>query len=653
MAQGFTSGGPSSESGGIPGFSVNSGRDAAVALDRQAESAKASGNALLRAVDSSIKFADEAFRESAREDAKVAAEEVQKDTREAFFAREVQQQAITAMPETTPKEVQDKERELNRLKAAYDNGALTDTHYWSRLDATARSLRARYPGYADEIDQTISRISGGKPANQVIGAMLSQVEAENKRRTTDEWSELWKTGKHVPGIAAADAQGIRLPVPEMRRLISDWESKEAIRKKASAELDYTSSSFSLETRRSEEGRKTITRGATEVVNLETSSVLEKVLAPLAPHMDALAKAQAAGQAPSSEALKNIAASIPQMRLQAQAQIEQIFNRKRESGRSMFELVQDQAEIDRLRKGAMERLDLTLDAYSKGDGAVLSTLKMFNDLSAQGGEAAIRSDEFANRLSGLRKIGIPEFDISMAIKLNGPMRRGYENLINTKLAVLNNEGVASGKNTLGTFMEKMSQPNISADTRNKSADEMIKMMADPKASIETKEKFYNFLFGDNKPGKDIMSKLAPGTQRDEFFAKMVNPRGLEAIKSLEASKPGTIDKFRQWVEHNGKVHLFELMNTANVINERKGSHLIVYNAEDQRFVVRPNPGFRRDQNLTVPTDPNAAYQAVVSSANRAVASLAPAFQLIYPKRDQSQQLANFVYDSNFALREETK
>jgi hypothetical protein len=67
---------------------------------------------------------------------------------------------------------------LDRLQTAYNRGALKESHYWARMNAMVRQLRSKYPGYRAEIDDMVSGIVGGKPANQLRNALFSEWAAE-------------------------------------------------------------------------------------------------------------------------------------------------------------------------------------------------------------------------------------------------------------------------------------------------------------------------------------------------------------------------------------------------------------------------------------------------------------------------------------------
>jgi hypothetical protein len=97
---------------------------------------------------------------------------------------------ITAEPR--PKDIDKSMKNIERLTQAKDQGVTSDTSYWGRMESISRQLRARYPGHRDYIDQRISSIAGGKPANEIVRDLLakSQSSAANASKEANQLMEL-------------------------------------------------------------------------------------------------------------------------------------------------------------------------------------------------------------------------------------------------------------------------------------------------------------------------------------------------------------------------------------------------------------------------------------------------------------------------------
>lgn len=79
--------------------------------------------------------------------------------------------------EPIPSEIDRAGKNLMKLTEAKNRGNVNENSYWTRMESISRQLRARYPGHRDYIDQKISSIAGGKPANQIVQNLLAEANS--------------------------------------------------------------------------------------------------------------------------------------------------------------------------------------------------------------------------------------------------------------------------------------------------------------------------------------------------------------------------------------------------------------------------------------------------------------------------------------------
>lgn len=112
----------------------------------------------------------------------------------------------TPEKEPAPSEIDSAAKNLERLSTAQRRGVVDENTYWARMETVSRQLRARYPGHRDYIDQKISSIAGGKPANQIVQNLMAQaakgsnsaLEQEKNRREFIE--KLTIEGMYTPEL---------------------------------------------------------------------------------------------------------------------------------------------------------------------------------------------------------------------------------------------------------------------------------------------------------------------------------------------------------------------------------------------------------------------------------------------------------------------
>jgi GH24 family phage-related lysozyme (muramidase) len=67
---------------------------------------------------------------------------------------------------------------IRTLQAAWDQGKLSDVHYYGLLATQTKNLRAKYPGYEEFVDATIQEVTGVRPANAYRNAIVSELNAQ-------------------------------------------------------------------------------------------------------------------------------------------------------------------------------------------------------------------------------------------------------------------------------------------------------------------------------------------------------------------------------------------------------------------------------------------------------------------------------------------
>jgi hypothetical protein len=103
-----------------------------------------------------------------------------------------------ATKEAVPKEVSTGLKDAERIQTARAQGALDENTYWVRMQTLTKQLRSRYPGHRDYIDDRVAKITGGRPANEIMrniqaqqaSAQAAARQEENaKLRLIEDWTE--------------------------------------------------------------------------------------------------------------------------------------------------------------------------------------------------------------------------------------------------------------------------------------------------------------------------------------------------------------------------------------------------------------------------------------------------------------------------------
>ena len=104
---------------------------------------------------------------------------------------------------------------LNRLSKGYQAGTVKESHYYGKLNAIVKGLRAQYPGYEKQIDGFIKETTGIDPANSLISSIRKEAEAAKSASDSREGQQLSWESRFGGIIEAVDSGYFNRP-PDQR-----------------------------------------------------------------------------------------------------------------------------------------------------------------------------------------------------------------------------------------------------------------------------------------------------------------------------------------------------------------------------------------------------------------------------------------------------
>lgn len=204
------------------------------------------------AVSSVVKFKDEGYKRLIKDDLRASVDDIQNATIDEL-------QAATGNPnprlrtDRTPDEIQRFNLRMQRMQAGVRAGNIKDSSYYGMLDATARQLRARFPGYRDYIDGTMQEFTGTIPANALIRSLRSEAEQMQRGKGDTEAQKIaalveWGSKKGIMG--GYDMS--KLSYPGLLNHINREMAPEHYLGRKKAEIDYARQSQTYKTEQGEE-----------------------------------------------------------------------------------------------------------------------------------------------------------------------------------------------------------------------------------------------------------------------------------------------------------------------------------------------------------------------------------------------------------------
>lgn len=397
-----------------------------------------------------------------------------------------------------PNELRRLPSDLSMLDSARGNNKLSETAYIGRLDALAKDLRARYPGYRDYIDKEVERVSGVNPANAYIKSILGDINSfatagkEADKQVKTQIIDGMKMG--VPGMDQVwqDYTSGRLgspdeAMPKIMRTIGPAHTVELQLKLSAARRKEREGTDQDTTRDVEDDANKVLRG--KAVNFFNVLHLRSG-APTAEQISQIITQANSGEIKLDETQAlALSRTIRSQKSVASAEFDDYLNGVGPDGRSRLSILGNKA--GELKKAHLSRFDEVADLIEhKEYGRAYSTM---NDIRAQGDEDTKRllnDDEMGQsfRLSKtLDKMGLDkytkEFAQGILSSKVGPEFQPWLNKAGKLM--ITQEGSANGVvNTLKSQVEELQKKTQGANTPAiaKTYDGLIssiEFIADPK------------------------------------------------------------------------------------------------------------------------------------------------------------------------------
>lgn len=134
------------------------------------------------AIGMAAETADTHIQENIKEDVYKAYDQ----TNQEFGVTDRQVFEVDAGKPQLPGDIQQAGENLRRMNMAVQQGNMSDTHYWARMEAQVRQLRAKYPGYREQIDQMVSGVTGQTPANALRRLLMADMESSRTSAQQEE-----------------------------------------------------------------------------------------------------------------------------------------------------------------------------------------------------------------------------------------------------------------------------------------------------------------------------------------------------------------------------------------------------------------------------------------------------------------------------------
>jgi hypothetical protein len=590
-------------------------------------------------IDDKAKFYEEQEKEKATEVGEgITESEVQTTDKESdLIAGGTGENALAGGAQTSGQvdlDAQNVVRRGTKLKDAYAAGRITETQYWSQMDAMVKQAKARYPGpMGRRIEAAVTTALGARPASKAVESAreeykssLASANEEEKRFGTFVDTNI----EHLPpDYFARQKGGNPYTKLETRAWVQDSQQQDLKNKRKQTDLAIARDQGNLN---EETAVATATDEATSFVNRILLNTADVSGSGTDKFQTQLRKAQEKGKDLTPDEQMALRQSFGELRLKVAQGIENLLSKNWEvDGKqyNYYNTIRNPEKIKQIREQAMARINQYEQYINDKDYGLLNAdINRTKALKDEANRTVLESSDEIRLWQSIKEQGgeglLNEFYVSPeGTKMKNAAIKAFRNM---KVA-----GRMAGESTsLGDDMRQAGQ--LSAPAKEKSAlnyqmiQDSVKTLTSPKATPDMQSHTARYMFGPKNA--DFLANVKP-SQATEIYTRMVSPEMTKTMLQVKEHDPEAWNLYKTWATDSFGA-LFR--NLASSVQEGVTARPWVdvkWDAKGNQFVVTDNPSRPKGKGAfsgIVPRFMEERFtknvETSVSEFNRQIAVLAP-------------------------------
>jgi hypothetical protein len=297
------------------------------------------------------------------------------------------------------------------LDSGRANGKISETAYLGRLDALAKDLRSRYPGYREYIDTEIQKVTGVNPANAYLKSLLGDINSF-VNAGKEEWNKVRNEVVKAGDAGITDRTG-QVDAAQMLRMLDQWRGQGVDPNEALARVQSWAGPANILNRRLEEKerertyakgeREEVSRIAEDEANLAAQGTVFNHFnllhatagAPTAAQIqDAVLKAQQGvpGAELNDQQAETFGRSLMAGKARASLELDDYFAKLGPDGRPLSSIL-GAAKIAEIKNNQLSKFDTVKDAiYAKDYGAATRAMATIRAMGSDDAVSLLRNKD---------------------------------------------------------------------------------------------------------------------------------------------------------------------------------------------------------------------------------------------------------------------
>lgn len=496
--------------------------------------------------------------------------------------------------EPIPSEIDRAGKNLMKLTEAKNRGNVNENSYWTRMESISRQLRARYPGHRDYIDQKISSIAGGRPANQIVQNLLAEANSGKNSAIQAEKDRLNLVERATFAGLNEDGSLSGMSQQQIIQKIGPILARKENLQQQKVELDMIDKA-------DEQTQKLNAKHAQASVQVELAQVLNNVASPIGKDYGEFMQnfnKYTNGADPTAEEGEQLRTQFGNLKTKVMAGLRSnladnygtILSKEQRAevlapAEEWFGMLEE--SLSNPKNGVLVRMTNQLEAWKNGDikdlyqnSPALRQMATYNKILDPQSVAIVLNNNAELRTALDREIVQSFID-------NTATGKGPSFADNIRYAQQNNGGLGSNvpKVALRTHLEILANPN------SKPAD--VEKVA--KALYRMENMSY------------MNSDIVRPNEQPAVYGRFINPSNYETVKRIGGE---TLENYKQWATGN---FLNVFRTYANDLKE-VDAKLITYNAELGQFQTIPEVDARGGRGGAIGASTNTAIRQAQGRIN---------------------------------------
>lgn len=529
---------------------------------------------------------------------------------------ETDSRLIPQKPEQ-PQALQRLGTKIDGLWEAYQNGNLSNSSYYAKMERFVRETKARYPGYGDDVDDMVKSKLGVTPANALRASLQDDVAklAAKVQGQNDKWTTWERQNADVISLVYGSYENYQTAVangqvarPQVEARVANFNAVQTNNKAALANLSVLNGQDDLRGKLTE---RVATSGINGVVDTTIDGMMQSVGFDPRKYIDDIAGGKR--PLPSPEEKAAITTKMGQLRVNVEQAIDKYLDSQvmDASGHpSTARALMGDAKATALKASAMARIG-TYEKTLIGDGD--HSIMALDATLAKGRQdfAARRVGEMMPQLDVVKvmrdRVGD---DLTTTLWQNSP---NFTTPTLNSLSKMSWANIADGKYTLKATLNDYKNAGVNDANLNWNAIDTAKAYIQNPEKLKDKsvsENAVKFLFHPDNSGvtEQVLHASGPKGQL-AFWTSMTDERTISKISKMDSKTKGMVTT---WAEDEFPSVFNTTIDSASQAVENykvNGNLSLKFDPQGARFYFEKSA-----------SAPRGLPQSVLSSANAKVEGL---------------------------------